>query len=274
LLGVKVDRKLSISRAWDEAKPILSRDGGLLATVAAALIVLPTALIGAVVPESSASLGHSLLELAAGLVVIVGQLALIRLALQPPTSVGAAIGHGARRFPSMFGAMVLLVLAMLVLIVPLVLLSMVLGVDLPSPGDVPTGSALLLVLLAVLLILAVSIRFTMATPVATAEQAGPLAILRRSWALTSGHFFRLLGFVLLLGICLFALALAAGALGAIIGRLVSPDLEPMSVGALILGLFSGLAQAAFTILSSVMLARIYVQLAGGETEVSVPSAGA
>jgi hypothetical protein len=46
----------------------------------------------------------------------------------------------------------------------------------------------------------------------------------------------------------------------------------MSVGALVLGLAISAVGAAFAVLFSVMLARIYVQLAGsGEPEVSVPA---
>jgi hypothetical protein len=71
------------------------------------------------------------------------------------------------------------------------------------------------------------------------------------------------------------LLLTAQLIGGVIGRLVGGDLEPFSLSALILALFIALAQAAFTILASIMLARIYVQLTGEReaAEVSVPSSG-
>src|SRR6185503_2463631 len=43
-------RELSISRAWEEAKDIVAREGRLLAAVALALIVLPQVLMNVVGP--------------------------------------------------------------------------------------------------------------------------------------------------------------------------------------------------------------------------------
>jgi len=45
-----VASKLSISRAWDETREIFRRDGGLLVSVALALIVLPAIVVGIVAP--------------------------------------------------------------------------------------------------------------------------------------------------------------------------------------------------------------------------------
>ncbi|QNP44743.1 hypothetical protein H9L14_08085 [Sphingomonas sediminicola] len=42
---------LSISRAWDETREIFRRDGGLLVSVALALIVLPEVVVGIVSPR-------------------------------------------------------------------------------------------------------------------------------------------------------------------------------------------------------------------------------
>ena len=44
--------KLSISRAWDESRGVLGRDGALLATVAVALLVLPGIVSDLVSPEA------------------------------------------------------------------------------------------------------------------------------------------------------------------------------------------------------------------------------
>ena len=41
---------LSISRAWDETKRIVARDGRLLASVSLALVALPTAITGLIDP--------------------------------------------------------------------------------------------------------------------------------------------------------------------------------------------------------------------------------
>ena len=39
-------RRLSISRAWEETKSVIARDGRLLVSVALALVVLPQTIMG------------------------------------------------------------------------------------------------------------------------------------------------------------------------------------------------------------------------------------
>ena len=69
------------------------------------------------------------------------------------------------------------------------------------------------------------------------------------------------------------LPLAATVVGGTIANLIGGEVSPYSLSALVLALFVGVAQAVLTVLVSVMLARIYAQLAGGTAEVSVPSSG-
>ena len=90
-----------------------------------------------------------------------------------------------------------------------------------------------------------------------------------------GHrqYLRLLAFVVVvfigLGVVLFATQFGIGsALVLLLGRA-----SPGSVSALALGLVVGVVQAAFTLVTAVMLARIYVQLAGREAQPGVPSSG-
>ena len=271
--------KISISRAWDETRDIFRRDGGLIASVALALVVLPQVVAGIIAPPDTSAAadppaGAQLLMLAVALIAIVGQLAIIRLALGPSTTVGDAIQHGIRRFPAALGALLLLILGFIIVAVPIVLiLSFGLGVSAANMQGQPTGPAAVLVLVVVLIILAISIRFMLVSPVASAEKAGPLTILKRSWHLTGGNYWRLLGFILLLLVAALALLIAAGLIGGLLARLASSTLEPFSVSALILALVTAAAQGAFSVLAAVMMARIYVQAAGQDVEASVPSSG-
>ena len=269
--------KLSISRAWDETLEIFRRDGGLLVSVALALIVLPAIIVGIVAPPepgATASGGAQILRLVAGLIAVVGQLALIRLALGPSTTVGDAITHGARRFPSAFGAILILIIIMAVIIIPVMgVLAVLTGVDPATMETRPTPQVGLLIIIMCLIALAVSVRFTLISSVASAEAIGPLAIVKRSWVLTRGHFWRVLGLVALLLIAAVALLMTAGVLGGLFARLVSADIQPFSLAALIVSLIAGVAQGAFSVLASVMLARVYAELAGGGAEVTVPSSG-
>jgi hypothetical protein len=271
-----VGSTFSISRAWDETRELFRRDGGLFIAVALALIVLPEVIVGIIAPDAGnrPSGAIQLLRLAAGLVALVGQLAIIRLALGPSTTVGAAIGHGGRRFPATLGAIILLMVAMILITIPLVLiLGPLLGADISRLKAQPTGPEAMLVLIVLLIILAVSVRFTMLSPVASAENIGPIAIVKRTWKITSGRYWRLLGLVALLLVAAVALLITAGLIGGLLARLVSPEIEPFSVGALILALVAGIAQGVFSVMAALMLARVYAQLAGRDVEASVPSSG-
>lgn len=264
-----VASSLSISLAWDETREIFRRDGGLLVSVALALIVLPEVIVGIISPpEASVSAdtpaGMQLLRFAVALISLIGQLALIRLALRPSTTVGAAIGHGARRFLSALGAVVLLIIGLGVVAVPvIIILSLALGVDIQHlSGSPPSGPVAMMFAIIGIAALLISVRFTLVSPVASAETVGPVNIIKRSWHLTAGHYWRLLGFIGLLLVATIVLMIAAGVVGGLLARMFSPEIEPMSIGALILSSFAGAAQGAFSILASVMLARVYAQVAG------------
>jgi hypothetical protein len=267
--------RLSLSRAWDESKEIFVRDGGLLTAVALALLVLPEIVAGVVSPPTvvSQSAGGRILALVMAFVGVIGQLAIVRLAIGPSTTVGQAIAHGARRFPATLGALILLVLAMGIIIIPLLVVLLMTGViAAPVAGQAPPPSfstALLVILIAALFM---AVKFLMTVPVASAEAAGPLTILKRSWKLTSGDYWPLFGVELLLLIAALALLLSAQFVGGGIAAALG-QIEPFSVSALVLSAFMGVAQGVFTVLASVMLARIYLQLARGDAEVSVPSSG-
>lgn len=278
-MGAVVGNRLSISRAWDETREIFQRDGGLLVSVALALIVLPSIIVTIVAPAgTSAATSPSgmvqLLRLIDGLIGFVGQLAIIRLTLGPATTVGAAIGHGARRFPSALGSVLLLVLGFALIMVPVLLVvALLLGVNVAHLHPKPTGPETLLILILIATIIAVSVRFTLMSPVASAEEIGPVTIIRRSWDLTKGHYWRMFGVLALLLVTALFLFATAGVIGGLFARLLSPQIEPFSVGALILAIVAGAAQGVFSLLASMMLARIYAQVAGRDAEASVPISG-
>jgi hypothetical protein len=111
-------------------------------------------------------------------------------------------------------------------------------------------------------------------PIAAAEAIGPVAMLKRAWQLTSGNWWRLAAFLIIFFLASF---LAARAVGYVLGGtliLLAGPLEPMAVSALILAAVLSLVGAAFTTVFSIMLAKIYIQLAGPvHADVSVPSSG-
>lgn len=271
--------RLSISKAWDETRAALARDGKLLATVAAAMFLLPQVVVGLVSGQGADAVSEPgglqiALITVAGLIGLIGQLAIAWMAIEPRTSVGESIRHGFGRALPFIGAMLLIIVGFVILFVIIAALLMAVGaVDVSVENARPRDVIIILVALFIPLLF-VAVRLMLTVPVAAAEKQGPIGILKRSWALTAGNFARLLAFILLILVAGLVLAMAIGAIGGLLVSLLFGSAEPFSLGALVLSLLVGLLQAALVVVYVVMLARIYVQLAGdGAAETSVPTSG-
>jgi hypothetical protein len=267
---------LSISQAWEESKARIASDGRLMLIVAFALIALPMAVTGVVSPrteEGETTWVSSLIFIISSLLAVIGQLAIIRLAIGANVSVAEAIGHAARRMPFYFLAVLLVAFALFLAMIPVALTLLAAGIPLDSEiAQSPVAAVLLLLFVA--LALFIFVRMLMTAPVASEESTGPIAIIRRSWELTSGKFGRLFGFLLLFIIGAGVTMVAVSAATLVIARLAFGPVEPMSVSALIVAIAEGIVNAAVTVLLAVMLARIYLQLAGrGSMDVTVPKTG-
>ena len=269
---------LSISKAWDETRDILARNGKLMTTVVAAMVLLPQVVVGVVTGQaadaSNPDLTTGILMLIAGIIGVIGQLAIARLALGAKVSVGESISHGLRRSPAFIGALLLIVLAICAFFLVAAALLIGIGaidgtVTQPAPRDV-----VVILLVVFIPLLFIAVRLLPSVPVATAEAQGPVGILKRSWSLTGGHFWRLLGFIIMFLIAALVVAMAVGAVGGAISALLFGSAEPFTLGALVIALLMGLLQAALILVYVVMISRIYAQLAGdGAAEASVPSSG-
>ncbi len=277
--------KLSISQAWDESRAVLAHDGKLIATVALALIVLPAAILGAISPgglgtaifaiAESNSMGLLALFLLILLVILTGQLAITRLALGPSVSVGGAIANAARHLLSyVLVALIAGAILFLILIIAAAIVGATVAPGMTEEEIAGSPAVIVVVLLLLALYFFLLARFVgLAAAITTAEGLGPIATIRRAWSLTSGHSWRLLGFLVVFmigtGIALFAVTSVVAS----IAQLLLGKIESMSASALVAAIVEALASGAVTIVFAVMLARIYTQLAKGRAQPSVPSSG-
>jgi hypothetical protein len=171
-------------------------------------------------------------------------------------------------------AVIVLSIAVLLIVFLLVLLLGGLGELWGGEAGAMSAGVMKAVLIMVALTLLFGPKFLMMMPVASAERGGPVHILARSWSLSSGHYLRLLGFLLLILVAAVVVIVVTQLLAGTLLVAAFGELRPLSLAALLYGLLFATAQAALAVVISVMLARIYVQLAGRETaEVSVPSSG-
>lgn len=260
---------LSISKAWDDTVEVLNRESKLIVPVSLACFAIPTAIsgwmsLGAAPGEASG--GGALVSFIILFIATVGQMTVARLAIGWKGFLGEAMTLSARRAPGVFGAMLILVLPIALLFI-LILGGVMANAGITDPAQINEETlkampqvGLTLVALAIVMIMLCARLFPISA-VAVAETAGPVALIKRSWALTRGHFLRLLGTMILLLIATFV---ATGALGMIVGTvatLVTGPAAPFSTTSLLIGLANGVAAAVVSAISAVLIGRIYVQLA-------------
>ncbi|MEO7505435.1 MAG: hypothetical protein ABIT69_09655 [Sphingomicrobium sp.] len=254
---------LSIGIAWEETKAFIARDKRLLVPLALGLIVVPGAFLGLVAPGAQMgtqdkNVTAMILTIAAAVIGLIAQLTVIKLALGFSGSLGDAIRLAVQRVG-------VLLLAMAILVLPVALLTMVIGGVVEANGgaaaaSAPKGIAAILLLVVIAVFMWLAVRLLLVSVVVMAEKLGPIGLLKRSFDLTRGQFWRLFAFVLLLFAALLALVVAVGAVGAALVTAVFGPPDAMTVGALIVGLLSGLVQAGVGVVYAAMLARLYPQL--------------
>jgi len=258
--GEQFMKPLSITTAWNETAAFVKREAGLLIPIALALVALPAAFAEAMMPQAAAGQqpeagAWMLLIIPLALLSSIGTLAITILALGRERVVGSALGLAARRVLPLLGAVLLVILAAFIILLPL---SVILA--LAVSGEEAVTALLVLIFMPVFVFL--WIRLMLMTPVAAAEPAGPVAILKRSWALTSGRFWRLFGFVLLLVVAFVVLAFAVSAVTGILMTLAAGRPEPGNLSFVVILLVGALLNGVFVLYFATLIARIYAQLAG------------
>ncbi len=264
---------LSIGKAWDEAKAALQANRKLIVPVALGMVLLPAAVVSMVEPQVPTGQEPPpgpwmLVALAMLIVMMVGQIAIVLLVNGWQGSVGEAIKQASRRVPT-------LILAALAVSVPVILLfSAVLAITSITSLESGqfdwtsiSGTGWLLLFLCFLLLLYIAVRLLLLLAVAACETVGPIATLKRCFALTAGHFWRLLGFIVMLMIGFLIVAMVVGM---VVGGMVTLALgqpEAWSISLLLIALAGGLVQAGFVMVYTAMLARIYAQLSSGQASV-------
>jgi len=257
--------KLSITAAWEETAAFVKREGRLLLPIAFLLVSLPSAVLQILVPAPTPGKlpepGLWMAFLPAILMLsMIGALAISFLALRPGASVGEALQVALRRLLPLLGALLLLVLGAVLLMLPLVLILAVLVV---AGGD-PASPALALLppLILLPLMIALSVRLMVIQPAAAVEPIGPIALIRRSWRLTGGHFWQLFGLLLLVILVALVVLAAVAAVFGILISLVMGAATPGSLASFLIAIVSAVVQAVISAVTATLIARIYAQLSG------------
>lgn len=257
--------RLSISESWNETVAFVRREGQLLFPIAFLLVGLPAAILQAAMPAQDPGAQPEIgawawLILPAMLLGMAGYLVLCRLAVRRSAAAGEAFSNALSRILPLLGAVLLLLLAFVLIAVPILIVAGVGAAAEGSPEAAGVGVAIAMILFAVAA-LAVGVKMLLLYPVAAMEPVGPVGILRRSWELTAGHFWKLLGFLLLFAILFAVISLAVGAVAGLLIFAIAGPPEPGSVASFLMLLIGAILNTLFVVLFGTTIARIYARLA-------------
>jgi len=255
---------MSIGKAWEEAVAFVSRERGLLFPVALLFVALPGLILQEMTPpelanwtmEKSAlpNVPFSFwLSMLIGVIIIwFGSLALFALALRPGISVGEALRLSLSRLPVLLGTAAVVIGALLGIAV--VGMIVVVALSLVTKAAATALAALLTLVLGGVMLFA-SVRLLLLNPVVIDGSEGVATSLRHSWMLTRGHFWRLLGFIIVLTMLSAIVGSAAQVIFGLIGRLIAGAEGARLTG----GIAAAVVSTVVQVYMLVMLARLYRQ---------------
>lgn len=250
--------RVSISQAWDDTRLFLGRERALITPIVLAFLVVPAVAVGLVEPaappgEQPAG-GPWVIAFGVGLFIsLIGQLAIMRLALGWEGKIADVLRFAAVRIWAVLGAYLLLAFFITLLSIPVLLLVGAFGA---GTGTKPSAGGVSILLTAFIFALA---RFVPMSALALEERHNPWELLKRCWSLTSGSYWRLLGFFLLFLLGSVVLGWAVNAVAGSAFTIILGPSEPLTVSRLLISLAGGAVQGAVQAIYAVMVARMAAQ---------------
>ena len=238
--------KISFSGVWDDTARMLRTNASLFVAVAGVFLFLPSVIISYVAPQPTGgpqgvtpamliayAAAHWELILAVNLVGFIGNLALLLLALdQDRPTVGRAIASSFRLLPAYFLATLLFVLIAALGFAAFII-----------PG------------------LYLAARMSLMGPVIVAEnRRNPIAVLKRSFALTKKNGWAILALIAIMFITFWIVSVAVTVVFGSIFLLLDGGAGSGGVGSLLLILLGAAISAAFNTMLMVLLASLYRRL--------------
>lgn len=261
---------ISIGKAWEEAVAFVAREATLLLPVALLFVALPGLILGEMTPPELAAWfaapdpkviptmppGFALAMLITILLIWFGSLTQFALALRSGISVGEAMRLGLGRLPVLIGTALIVLVG--VMLVATVAIAVMLIISLASPWAA-AGLGVMLGFVAAALVFFASVRLILLNPVVIDGSAGVVASLREAWALTRGHFWRLLAFMIVITLMSAIVSSAAQAIVGVVGGLIAGPEAARLAGDIAGAAVSSIIQVYML----VMIARFYRQASAG-----------
>ena len=268
-----------MNRTWSQAMSLVQANFQLLAIIAGIFMLVPTLVFYFSIPDvfSMTAMGANPEEAAERMAAImprlfgigalvlllqwVGYMAMIALMGDDRPTVGEAIGRGFKSLPTMIGAFILFLIA---LVLFMLLFSLVVGLLAAFGGG---GTAAIMALVGVLYIVVLLFmlyafaRLSVTLPVIVLEkQLNPWAALVRSWRLTKPRAWPIVGFFFLLFIAYLVLSMILMLLVSGLGLATGGAASGASL--VVMSLLYGVIGMAAAMLLSGILVSMHGQLSG------------
>ncbi|HEX8418394.1 MAG TPA: hypothetical protein VF638_00095 [Sphingomonas sp.] len=264
--------KVKMGDVWDRTTQVLSGRAGALASIAVVTLFLPLVamlLVALILPPTarSTAIVTLILLLAVAAIGVLGVLAMIALASDPATTRGDAWRVARQRVGPALGVSAVLILVAVLASLPAMFVLWQAKLDMAAlagtgAAKVSSGTATFLAIYyAAYLVLALwaLARLAPLNAVVLHERVA-LGAIRRSFALTRGHGWRLLGVVLLYLIVLAIVRTAVqSVVGVIFRLLLGADRIPLALT--LAGVTGAMVTTAFTVIAVTFTAQLYVALA-------------
>lgn len=267
-------KMVTMSAVWDRTTEFLSDHGGAVATIAAATLFAPAVVDGIIAPlkptaGTGGQLGLALISLAMSLIGVLGQLALIALALDPAIGRGGAFRLARKRFWPMIAVSVVLLIAVVVLFLPPLFLFASNGIDLDAmqQGVAPNVAPSSMLIIALYIIVLTPILFWLTARLApiggvvVAERLG-LGAIRRAFALSRGLALKLVGVLILYAVVALVAVLAARTVIGSVARILLDGRGTLDAATVITAIAVAAVSAALTAVATVFAAKLYAACVG------------
>lgn len=254
---------------WDRTTRFLSDHGAAVLAVAVPMIFVPAVLQGLLVPAASvwaplATL-FSLLNLLLSVASLWGQLAVTALALMAVPAVAPAQRLALRRLLPAIGIVVVLGLVATLAYLPALAILNAKGADLVAVStqgmaampEEAAGPIALYSIVYALVFLFVVARLLVLFPVVLQERRG-LRAFARSWRLTHGLTWRLVGVLVLFAIVAAVAVSAVQSVSGTVLALLFGGEGPVTVASIVVPILVAAVSTALTVLSLVFTARLYL----------------
>lgn len=261
-----------IGTVWDRATDVLRGRAAIMTPIAALAIWLPAVVSNAVgayvqptagaAPSPATGLLVAVVTIAVLVLSIWGQLALLAIASHPATTRADATRAATARLLPALGVVLAIVLLFVLLVLPVLVALAAAGVDFQSESSMqtlPAGTGAFVGLYSLVLVpvaIWFSARVMLLNPVVLNERRG-LGAIRRSFQLTRGLTWKIVGVLLLFGVVILVALLATQGVASIVFRLILGADQRATVTFLAASI-GAIVTTAMSVVAAAFTAQLYV----------------